>query len=284
MDDSLVKYINQIKQIPRLSPQEEKHLFKKIKEEGNEDAIMKIANNYLMLAVKMAFRYSNRCEGTILEITDLIDEGYRGLVRAAQKFDYEKCPIFFPYAVWWIRQKIMGTLYDHSKTIRISVSGTNKLNLYERIKNEAFQLEKEISLEEIADKIRTSTKKLKKTLRLIHETKTVSMDAPIEGIKDRWNTGVIGNFVSDEKIPCPEKILQTKQMKEKARKILSTVSPREEKILRMRFEDYELEKIGQLFGVCREQVRQSEARALRILRKKFTIKENEESFNFDEYL
>ena len=284
MDDAVIKYISQIRQIPRLSSQQEKHLFKKIKEEKNEDAIIKIANNYLMLAVKMAFHYSNRCEGTILEITDLIHEGYRGLVRAAQKFDYEKCPIFFPYAVWWIRQKIMGTLYDHSKTIRISVSGTNKLNLYKKIKNEALQLEEEISLEEIAGKIRTSAKKLKKTLRLIHETKTVSMDAPIEGIKDRWNTGIIGDFVSDEKIPCPEKILQTKQMEEKAHKILSSVSPREEKILRMRFEDYELEKIGQLFGVCREQIRQSEARALRILRKKFTIKENEGSFDFNEYL
>ena len=284
MDDSLIKYINQIKQIPRLSPQEEKHLFKKIKEERNEDAIIKIANNYLMLAVKMAFHYSNRCEGTILEITDLIHEGYRGLVRAAQKFDYEKCPIFFPYAVWWIRQKISQALYNYSRTIRVSISAINQVNLCNRIKSKAAQLEKEISLEEIAEKIGTSAKKLKKTLRLIHETKTVSTDTPIEGIKDQWDAGVIDNFISDKKNPNPEEIFQNQQMREKARKMLLILSPREEKILRMRFEDCTLKKTGQLFGVSREQVRQSEARALRILRKEFTVKENEKSFDFDEYL
>ncbi|MEA2113574.1 MAG: sigma-70 family RNA polymerase sigma factor [Patescibacteria group bacterium] len=278
MDSSFAKHITQLKRIPRLTIEEEKYLLKKRKEERNEDDARKIAENYLMLVVKIALKYSRCWPNIILEPSDLFHEGYQGLLKAAEKFDYEIGSKFSTYATWWIRQAIILSIYNNLKTIRNHYLVTWQVNLFYRIKNEAAQLGKEISLEEIAEKIGTSAEKMRENMRLVSETRTISTDSPLRKNPDRYNTGVIEDSIPDKKTLNPEKTLRFQQMKEKTREMLLFLTPREEKVLRMHFgigekKEYSLKEIGRLFKMSKERIRQIEKRRFENSKRNLPLKE-----------
>ncbi|MBQ2660417.1 RNA polymerase sigma factor RpoD [Candidatus Saccharibacteria bacterium] len=264
-DDSVRLYLREIGKIPLLSLEEETELAKKVIE-GDKKAKDKMVEANMRLVVSIAKRYSGRG----LDLLDLIQEGNTGLLRAVEKFDPEKGFKFSTYATWWIRQAITRAIADQARTIRIPVHMVETINKVLRTTRKLTQeLNHEPSIEEIAKELDMEPEKVEYVMRIKQDI--ASLDASVGRDGDDEDS-VLGDFVEDEERTSPEDSAVTQILKEQLAAILSTLSEREQKIIRMRFgiggeRPHTLEEVGAEFSVTRERIRQIEAKALSKLRK-----------------
>ncbi len=261
-DDSVRMYLREIGRIPLLTTEEEVKLAKRI-EKGDIVAKKKLAEANLRLVVSIAKKYIGRG----LSLLDLIQEGNAGLMRAVEKFDYKKGYKFSTYATWWIRQAITRAIADQARTIRIPVHMIETINKLIRVQRQLVQdLGREPTPEEIAQEMGLELDKVEHIMKISQET--VSLEAPVGEEED----SKLGDFIEDDKNLSPEENAINQLLRGHVNEFLSELSPREQKILKMRFglEDgrtHTLEEVGQEFGVTRERIRQIEAKALQKLRK-----------------
>jgi len=266
-DDSVRMYLREIGRIPLLKTEEEIRLAKKI-EAGDENAKRKLAEANLRLVVSIAKKYIGRG----LSLLDLIQEGNTGLLRAVEKFDYHKGYKFSTYATWWIRQAITRAIADQARTIRIPVHMVETINKLIRVQRQLVQdLGREPLPEEIAAELQIPVEKVEHIIKISQET--VSLEAPVGEEEDSR----LGDFIEDKISLSPEENAIYQLMKGHVTGSLSILSPREQKILKMRFgldenvgkagRTHTLEEVGKEFGVTRERIRQIEAKALQKLKK-----------------
>ena len=271
--DSVQMYLKEIGKVPFLTAKEEKELAKRI-EKGDEAAKQKLIRANLRLVVSIAKKYVGRSPN--LTLLDLIQEGNIGLFRAAEKFDWRKGYKFSTYATWWIRQAITRALADQARTIRIPVHMIETITKYEKVKRELTKvLRREPMPEEIAKEMGLPVDKVKHIAKIAQ--KTVSLETPVG---DSDEESILADFVKDEKLPSPSKEAARVLLRERLKEILKDLTPREQKILSMRFglEDgvtHTLQEVGEVFGVTRERIRQIEAKALEKIRKHRDIKKLE---------
>ena len=264
-DDSVRLYLREIGKIPLLTPEEEQELAKKIVE-GSKKAKDKMVEANMRLVVSVAKRYSGRG----LDFLDLIQEGNTGLLRAVEKFDPEKGFKFSTYATWWIRQAITRAIADQARTIRIPVHMVETINKVLRTTRKLTQeLNREPTTEEIAKELDMEPEKVEYVMRIKQDI--ASLDASVGRDGDDEDS-VLGDFVEDEERISPEDSAATQILKEQLASIISTLSDREQKIIKMRFgiggeRPHTLEEVGAEFSVTRERIRQIEAKALSKLRK-----------------
>ncbi len=260
-DDPVRMYLKEIGKIPLLSPAEEMELAARMSE-GDEDAKRRMAEANLRLVVSIAKRYVGR--GMLF--LDLIQEGNLGLIKAVEKFDHTKGYKFSTYATWWIRQAITRAIADQARTIRIPVHMVETINKVIRVSRQLLQeLGHDPSPEEIAEEMGMPVEKVRDILKIAQEP--VSLETPIGEEEDSH----LGDFIPDEDASEPSEAASFTLLKEQLMTVLSTLTPREEKVLRLRFgiEDGRtrtLEEVGKEFNVTRERIRQIEAKALRKLR------------------
>ena len=260
-DDPVRMYLKEIGKVPLLSPEQEVELAKRMAE-GDEDAKRRMAEANLRLVVSIAKRYVGR--GMLF--LDLIQEGNLGLIKAVDKFDYTKGYKFSTYATWWIRQAITRAIADQARTIRIPVHMVETINKVIRVSRQLLQeLGHDPSAEEIAEEMGLSMDKVRDILKIAQEP--VSLETPIGEEEDSH----LADFIPDEDASEPAEAASFTLLKEQLMEVLSTLTPREEKVLRLRFglEDGRtrtLEEVGKEFNVTRERIRQIEAKALRKLR------------------
>ena len=261
VDDPVRMYLREIGKIPLLTFDEELDLAKKILE-GDEDAKKKLAESNLRLVVSIAKKYVGR--GMLF--LDLIQEGNMGLIKAVEKFDYTKGFKFSTYATWWIRQAITRAIADQARTIRIPVHMVETINKLIRTSRHLLQqLGREPTPEEIAEEMEIPVEKVMEIQKIAQDP--VSLETPI-GEEDDSH---LGDFIQDEDSPAPHDSAAYTLLKEQLEEVMSTLTPREEKVLKLRFglEDGKartLEEVGREFQVTRERIRQIEAKALRKLR------------------
>ena len=261
VDDPVRMYLKEIGKVPLLSPDEEIELAKKI-ELGDEEAKKKLAESNLRLVVSIAKRYAGRG----MQLLDLIQEGNLGLIKAVEKFDYTKGYKFSTYATWWIRQAITRAIADQARTIRIPVHMVETINKVIRVSRQLLQeLGHDPSPNEIAKEMNMPVDKVREILKIAQEP--VSLETPIGEEEDSH----LGDFIPDEGASEPSEAASFTLLKEQLMDVLSTLTPREEKVLKLRFgiEDGRtrtLEEVGKEFNVTRERIRQIEAKALRKLR------------------
>lgn len=261
IDDPVRMYLKEIGKIPLLSPDEEIELAKRI-EKGDEEAKKRLSEANLRLVVSIAKRYVGR--GMLF--LDLIQEGNLGLLKAVEKFDYRKGYKFSTYATWWIRQAITRAIADQARTIRIPVHMVETINKLIRVQRQLLQeLGREPSAEEIAKEMDMSEDKVREIMKIAQEP--VSLETPIGEEEDSH----LGDFIPDEDAPAPAEAAAFTMLKEQLIDVLDTLTPREEKVLRLRFglddgRARTLEEVGKEFNVTRERIRQIEAKALRKLR------------------
>ena len=268
--DSTQLYLKEIGKTPFLTAEEEKTLAKKI-EKGDEEAKKKLAQANLKLVVSIAKKYIGRSPN--LTLLDLIQEGNLGLFRAVEKFDWRRGYKFSTYATWWIRQAITRALADQSRTIRIPVHMIETLSKYTQAKRRLLQdFGREPFPEEIAAEMGINVAKVHHIMRISQDT--VSLETPVgEDEED----SILAEFVEDEKAISPSLEAARTLLKEKLKEILVDLTPREQKILSMRFGlengiTHTLEEVGNEFGVTRERVRQIEAKALEKIREHRALK------------
>jgi RNA polymerase primary sigma factor len=258
--DSIQMYLREIGKVPLLSGEEEVSLAKR-KEKGEKEAVQKLVQSNLRLVVSIAKKFAGRSGMTLL---DLIQEGNIGLFRAVEKFDYKKGYKFSTYATWWIRQAITRALADQSRTIRIPVHMVETINKFQQIQRRLIQdLGREPLPEEIASEMGEEIEKVRHIMKISQET--VSLDISIGD--DEGEDSKLRDFVEDTKTVTPSKAASRELLGEHIREIIKDLSPREQKILEMRFGlgdgiAHTLEEVGQEFGVTRERIRQIEAKAL----------------------
>ena len=261
MDDPVRMYLKEIGKVHLLSADEEVELAKKM-EEGNVEAKKRLAEANLRLVVSIAKRYVGR--GMLF--LDLIQEGNLGLIKAVEKFDYTKGYKFSTYATWWIRQAITRAIADQARTIRIPVHMVETINKLIRVSRQLLQeLGREPSPEEIANEMDMSVDKVREIMKISQEP--VSLETPIGEEEDSH----LGDFIPDDEVPAPAEAAAYTLLKEQLIEVLDTLTPREEKVLRLRFglddgRARTLEEVGKEFNVTRERIRQIEAKALRKLK------------------
>jgi len=261
IDDPVRMYLKEIGKVNLLTPEEEVELAKRMAE-GDEEAKKRMAEANLRLVVSIAKRYVGR--GMLF--LDLIQEGNLGLIKAVEKFNYTKGYKFSTYATWWIRQAITRAIADQARTIRIPVHMVETINKVIRVSRQLLQeLGHDPSPEEIAKEMGMPVEKVRDILKIAQEP--VSLETPIGEEEDSH----LGDFIPDEDASEPAEAASFTLLKEQLMQVLSTLTPREEKVLRLRFglEDGRtrtLEEVGKEFNVTRERIRQIEAKALRKLR------------------
>ena len=268
--DSVQMYLREIGKIALLKTEEEKDLAKKI-ELGSEDARQKLTQANLRLVVSIAKRYIGR--SSHLTLLDLIQEGNIGLFKAVEKFDYKKGYKFSTYATWWIRQAITRALADQAKTIRIPVHMVETISKFNQVKRRLIQdLGREPLAEEVASEMNIEVEKVRHIMQISQDT--VSLEAPLG---DSADESTLGEFIEDEKEISPSQATARSLLRDQLQEIMDDLSPREQKILSMRFglEDgvtHTLEEVGQEFGVTRERIRQIEAKSLEKIRNNEKLK------------
>ena len=261
VDDPVRMYLREIGRIPLLTYEQELDLAKRILD-NDEDARQELAESNLRLVVSIAKKYVGR--GMLF--LDLIQEGNMGLIKAVEKFDYEKGYKFSTYATWWIRQAITRAIADQARTIRIPVHMVETINKLIRTSRHLLQiLGREPTPEEIAEELEIPVEKVMEIQKIAQEP--VSLETPI-GEEDDSH---LGDFIPDDESPAPHDSAAYTLLKEQLDEVMSTLTPREAKVLRLRFglEDGKartLEEVGREFQVTRERIRQIEAKALRKLR------------------
>ena len=265
IDDPVRMYLKEIGKVPLLTAEEEVEIAKKLEsgtDEEKEDAKRKLSEANLRLVVSIAKRYVGR--GMLF--LDLIQEGNLGLIKAVEKFDYRKGFKFSTYATWWIRQAITRAIADQARTIRIPVHMVETINKLIRVSRQLLQeYGREPSPEEIAKEMGISESKVREIIKIAQEP--VSLETPIGEEEDSH----LGDFIPDDDAPAPAEAASFALMKEQLLDVLDTLTPREEKVLRLRFglddgHQRTLEEVGREFNVTRERIRQIEAKALRKLR------------------
>ena len=261
IDDPVRMYLKEIGKVPLLTAEEEIEIAKRL-EAGDESAKQKLAEANLRLVVSIAKRYVGR--GMLF--LDLIQEGNLGLIKAVEKFDYRKGFKFSTYATWWIRQAITRAIADQARTIRIPVHMVETINKLIRVSRQLLQeYGREPTPEEIAKEMGITEAKVREIIKIAQEP--VSLETPIGEEEDSH----LGDFIPDEDAPAPAEAASFALMKEQLMDVLDTLTPREEKVLRLRFglddgHQRTLEEVGKEFNVTRERIRQIEAKALRKLR------------------
>ncbi len=261
IDDPVRMYLKEIGKVPLLSSEEEISLAQRI-EEGDQWAKKKLAEANLRLVVSIAKRYVGR--GMLF--LDLIQEGNLGLIKAVEKFDYRKGYKFSTYATWWIRQAITRAIADQARTIRIPVHMVETINKLIRIERQLLQeLGRQPLPEEVAKIMEMPVDKVREIMKIAQEP--VSLETPIGEEEDSH----LGDFIPDDEAPAPAEAAAFTMLKEQLINVLDTLTPREEKVLRLRFglddgRARTLEEVGKEFNVTRERIRQIEAKALRKLR------------------
>ena len=261
IEDPVRMYLKEIGKVPLLSAEEEIELAKRM-EQGDEAAKKRLAEANLRLVVSIAKRYVGR--GMLF--LDLIQEGNLGLIKAVEKFDYRKGYKFSTYATWWIRQAITRAIADQARTIRIPVHMVETINKLIRVSRQLLQdLGREPTPEEIAKEMDMNVERVREILKISQEP--VSLETPIGEEEDSH----LGDFIQDDNVPVPADAAAFTLLKEQLVEVLSTLTDREQKVLRLRFglddgRARTLEEVGKEFNVTRERIRQIEAKALRKLR------------------
>ena len=261
LDDPVKMYLKDIGQVPLLTTDEELELAQKMSE-GQEAAKKRLSEANLRLVVSIAKRYVGR--GMLF--LDLIQEGNLGLMKAVEKFDYQKGFKFSTYATWWIRQSITRAIADQARTIRIPVHMVETINRLVREQRILLQeLGREPTLEELAERMGVSIERVSEIQKIAQDP--VSLETPIGEEKDSH----LGDFIEDDKTPTASDSVASTMLKEQIARVLDTLTPREEKVLRLRYgiddgRPRTLEEVGKEFNVTRERIRQIEAKALRKLR------------------
>ena len=261
IEDPVRMYLKEIGKVSLLSADEEIELAKRM-EKGDEAAKKRLAEANLRLVVSIAKRYVGR--GMLF--LDLIQEGNLGLIKAVEKFDYRKGYKFSTYATWWIRQAITRAIADQARTIRIPVHMVETINKLIRVSRQLLQeLGREPTPEEIAKEMDMSVERVREILKISQEP--VSLETPIGEEEDSH----LGDFIQDDNVPVPADAAAFTLLKEQLVEVLSTLTDREQKVLRLRFglddgRARTLEEVGKEFNVTRERIRQIEAKALRKLR------------------
>lgn len=262
MTEPLKIYLKEIGQIPLLTAAEELELGRRIAE-GDVEAQRKMEEANLRLVVAVAKHYA----GKGMQFMDLIQEGNIGLMRAVEKFDYTKGSKFSTYAVWWIKEAILRALDSQSREIRVPVRVAQNMNKISKTERKMQQtLGRDVAPEEIAKELHMTTEEVERMQSYIKNP--VSLETPVGDEED----SSLEDFIEDTKEPTPEEAVAALVQKEEVQELLSTLSEKEQKILRLRYglEDgnvHTLEETGQLLGVTRERIRQLESRALEKLRK-----------------
>ena len=261
IDDPVRMYLKEIGRVPLLKADEEVELAKRM-QEGDEEAKNQLAEANLRLVVSIAKRYVGR--GMLF--LDLIQEGNLGLLKAVEKFDYKKGFKFSTYATWWIRQAITRAIADQARTIRIPVHMVETINKLVRVSRQLLQeLGTDPTPEQIGAVMDLAPDRVREIQKVAQEP--VSLETPIGEEEDSH----LGDFIEDEDAPAPDEAASYILLKEQLEEVLETLTPREAKVLRLRFglddgRSRTLEEVGQEFGVTRERIRQIEAKALRKLR------------------
>ncbi len=261
MDDPVKMYLKDIGKVPLLQPDEETELAKKMME-GDENAKRLLSEANLRLVVSIAKRYMGRG----MQFLDLIQEGNLGLMKAVEKFDYQKGFKFSTYATWWIRQAITRAIADQARTIRIPVHMVETINKLMRVSRKLLQeLGREPNPDEIGKEMDLPPERVMEIQRIAQDP--VSLNTPI----GEENDTVLGEFIEDEGGTAPTDAVSDMMRKKQLLEVLETLTPREEKVLRLRYglDDGRirtLEEVGKIFNVTRERIRQIESKALRKLR------------------
>ncbi len=261
MDDPVKMYLKDIGKVPLLQPDEETELAKKMME-GDEQAKRLLSEANLRLVVSIAKRYMGRG----MQFLDLIQEGNLGLMKAVEKFDYQKGFKFSTYATWWIRQAITRAIADQARTIRIPVHMVETINKLMRVSRRLLQeLGREPNPDEIGKEMDLPPERVMEIQRIAQDP--VSLNTPI----GEENDTVLGEFIEDEGGTAPTDAVSDMMRKKQLLEVLETLTPREEKVLRLRYglDDGRirtLEEVGKIFNVTRERIRQIESKALRKLR------------------
>ena len=261
LDDPVRMYLKEIGKVPLLSAQEEIELAERM-HTGDERAKKRLAEANLRLVVSIAKRYVGR--GMLF--LDLIQEGNLGLIKAVEKFDYTKGYKFSTYATWWIRQAITRAIADQARTIRIPVHMVETINKLIRVSRQLLQEHgREPHVDEIAREMNMNEDRVREIMKIAQEP--VSLETPIGEEED----SILGDFIPDSDAPAPSEMAAFMLLKEQLMNVLDTLTPREAKVLRLRFglddgRARTLEEVGREFKVTRERIRQIEAKALRKLR------------------
>ena len=261
IDDPVKVYLKEIGRVPLLTAEEEIELATRMAE-GDPYARKRLSEANLRLVVSIAKRYVGRG----MQFLDLIQEGNLGLIKAVEKFDHTKGFKFSTYATWWIRQAITRAIADQARTIRIPVHMVETINKVKKISSQLLHKNgHEPTSEEIAAELDMPVEKVREIMRVAQEP--VSLETPIGEEEDSH----LGDFIPDDDAPAPSEVASHTLLREQLGEVLSTLTPREEKVLKLRFglEDGRsrtLEEVGKEFNVTRERIRQIEAKALRKLR------------------
>ena len=261
IDDPVKIYLKEIGRVPLLSPDEETELAKRMAE-GDSYAKKRLSEANLRLVVSIAKKYVGRG----MQFLDLIQEGNLGLLKAVEKFDYTKGFKLSTYATWWIRQAITRAIADQARTIRIPVHMVETITKVKKVSSQLLhETGHDPSAEEIADKLEMPAERVREIMRIAQDP--VSLETPIGEEEDSH----LGDFIPDDDAPAPADAASLMLLKEQLNEVLSTLTDREAKVLRLRFglEDGRsrtLEEVGKEFDVTRERIRQIEAKALRKLR------------------